>query len=366
MVAGGGTAGHLFPVLAVARALVRRGHEPATIELVASRRGGEGEVLAESGFPHVLLPGRGLRRSAAPADLAVNLRAVADLGRAAWSALRLMRAWRPAVVVTVGGYASAPAGLAAVVLGIPLVLVNTDAVPGLAHRLLARWASASAVAFPATPLPHAVVTGTPVRPEMAEVRRDSAGRETARRALGIPEGRDVVAVVGGSLGAQRLNEAVADAARRWRDRKDLAVHHVVGRRNWEAPMGAPPDSDGLWYRRVPFEEQMATLYQAADLVVARAGAMTVGELALAGVPALLVPLPGAPRDHQTANARVLVEAGAAELLADPDCTGERLSERVQALLDDPARRGAMAAATSGLARGDAADRVAEVVTASAR
>jgi UDP-N-acetylglucosamine--N-acetylmuramyl-(pentapeptide) pyrophosphoryl-undecaprenol N-acetylglucosamine transferase len=361
VITGGGTGGHLMPVLSVARALVRRGHHPGSIEVVASRRGKEGELLADSEFPATLLPGRGLLRRLDAASLQANAASLAALARATGRALALLRAWRPQVVVTVGGYASFPAGLAATVLRIPVVLVNTDAVPGLAHRVLAPFSAASAVAFPGTPLPRAVVTGTPLRPEMGEVDRSDAGQRAARRALSVPEDRHLVVAFGGSLGARRINEAVASLARRWAGRGDLALFHVVGQRDFRAEMAGAHRADPLWYRAVPYFFDMPLLYSAADVMVCRAGAMTVAEVARAGVPAIFVPLPGAPGDHQSANAAVLVERGAALRLDDASCDAEQLAAAVLGLLSDPLRRASLSAGARALGHAHAADKVAELV-----
>jgi UDP-N-acetylglucosamine:LPS N-acetylglucosamine transferase len=248
-------------------------------------------------------------------------------------------------------------------------------------------------------LPRAVVTGTPVRPDIAAVDRSPSGRAEARRALGLPVGRGLVVVFGGSLGARQINRAVDGAAERWADRDDLAVYHIVGRRDWGAYCGDPSverlpaagddrvdtgagdgpahrggaagggaagGCEGLELVRVPYEQRMAAVYAAADVVVSRAGAMTVAELATSGTPAVLVPLPGAPGDHQTANARVLERAGAAVLLPDADCTPAGLVTTVDGLLADPDRLGAMGRAAKSVGRPDAADAGARVVEANAR
>jgi len=364
VVAGGGTAGHVVPALAVANALVARGWAQGDVELVGSRRGQDAELAGAAGFGVTTLPGRGLVRSFSLPDLWANLGAVAGLVSATVQAVVLVARWRPAVVVSVGGYASFPAAAAAVVLRRPLVLVNVDAVPGLVHRVLGRFASASAVAFAGTPLPHAVVTGTPVRADIGSLVRSPAAAGEARRALGLPADRVTLATFGGSLGARRINEAVVDLAGRWRDRGDVSLFQVTGRRDhqWVTDRVAAAGAGALAHRVVDFCRQMPLLYQAADVVVCRAGAMTVAELAAAGVPAVLVPLPGAPSDHQRANAEALVAAGAAVMVPDDQCTGERLDEVVGSLLDDPTRRRAMALAARGLARPDAARRVADLVT----
>jgi UDP-N-acetylglucosamine:LPS N-acetylglucosamine transferase len=377
LVAGGGTAGHLQPALAIAEALVADGHDRSTIEFVGSERGQDATTLAGRGFPVTLLPGRGITRSLAPRDLVANLRSAAGLAVAAGRAVGLVGRTRPQVVVAVGGYASLAGAIGALVHRVPLVLVNVDAVPGAANRLLGRFATASAVAWEGNPLPRAVVTGTPVRPEIAAVERTPEARASARRLLGLPEGRAVVAVFGGSLGARQINRAVDGAVGRWTGRDDLAVYHIVGRRDWPSYAGGPgtgspvttdPDdrSGGPAVVRVPYEERMAAVYTVADVVVCRAGAMTVAELAATGVPSVLVPLPGAPGDHQTANARVLERVGAAVLLADADCTAVGLAGAVEALLADPDRLGAMGRAAAALGRPDAAAAGARVVEAAAR
>ncbi len=214
----------------MAEALVAAGHAPEDIEFVGSTRGQDREALGGRGFPLTLLPGRGIVRRLSLRDTMDNVVAAVELVGAAADALRLVRRTRPRVVVSVGGYASVAAAAAAVVLRVPLVLVNVDAVPGAANRLFGRFARASAVGWPGTPLPRSVVTGTPVRPAIGAVSRDRAGRRAARRALGLPEDRPTVAVFGGSLGARRINEAVAGVVDR------LARPPRPGR----LPRGRPP------------------------------------------------------------------------------------------------------------------------------
>ena len=200
VIAGGGTGGHIVPSLQIARALVDRGHPVESIELYGSRRGQEAATWPTLEFPHTLLPGRGLRRSMRPSAWWANAGAVLGL---AWACLRAAGSFlgrRPRAVVIVGGYASFPAGVAAVVTRVPLVSMTTDAVPGAVNHLLGRFAAANAVAFAGTRLPRAHITGTPVRPELATLDQTPEGRATSRRTLGLPPDRRTVASVGGSLG----------------------------------------------------------------------------------------------------------------------------------------------------------------------
>jgi UDP-N-acetylglucosamine--N-acetylmuramyl-(pentapeptide) pyrophosphoryl-undecaprenol N-acetylglucosamine transferase len=344
----------------------------------------DARLVEEAGFPVTLVSGRGLVRRVS----VTNLAAVAGLAVATcWTTILLAR-WRPRVVVSMGGYASVPCALAARVLGVPVVVVNPDATPGGANRLVSRFAQASAVAFEGTPMPRSVVTGTPVRAEVAEAA--TLGKVAARRALGVPLDRELVVAVGGSLGARRLNEAVIGLAERWSGRSDLALRHVIGHRDWSllspraAELGAellraaraghpddPPGSLGqarpgttpwrserLVYQAVEYEQAMPLALAAADLVVSRAGAVTVAELCVVGRPAILVPLPGAPRDHQSANASMLARAGGAVVLPDAACTAEGLAAVVEPMLADRDHLGDRGRAA--LARPDAAAAVAEL------
>ncbi|HXQ43530.1 MAG TPA: glycosyltransferase [Acidimicrobiales bacterium] len=368
LVAGGGTGGHLVPALTVAQAVAAaRGSE--SVEIVGSRRGLEGALLTGAGLAVTTLPGRGFARSFGPRQVIANVGATAAVGWACVMALALVARRRPAVVVAMGGYACVPVALAAVLLGVPVVLVNIDAVPGAASRLVGRFARAAAVAFPGTRLPRAVVTGAPVRREIvAAARPDGPVRTAARRTLGLPSDRFVVGVVGGSLGAKRINDATLALVALWAGRSDVAVYHVVGRRDAAdmALSAPPPDSGGLVYRQVPYEDKMASFYQAADVVVGRAGASTVAELAVIGVAAVLVPLPGAPGDHQTANAAALATAGGAVVLPDRDCTGARLATEIEGLRSPPERLDEMREAAASLGRPDAVASVVSLIETHAR
>ncbi len=317
----------------------------------ARQRGLEATAVPAAGFAIELLPGRGLLRSARPRAIAQNLRTMWDTAVAVGRAVRLVRRLRPKVVVGVGGYASLPALVAARLVGIPTVVHEADAHPGLANRIAVRLGARPAVSLPGTALAGAVVTGNPIRPAIAAVRR-------------APVTPPLVAVVGGSLGARSVNRATLDLYDRWRDRADVTIHHVAGARDYEecrtrlADLRRP--GDALAYRLVPFEEHMEVIYAEAMVMVSRAGGMTA-ELTAVGMPAVLVPLPGAPGDHQTANARALATAGAAVLVPDAQLDGARLDRELQSLLDDPERVTAMGVAARTLGRPDATARFADLV-----
>ncbi|MCD9622479.1 UDP-N-acetylglucosamine--N-acetylmuramyl-(pentapeptide) pyrophosphoryl-undecaprenol N-acetylglucosamine transferase [Rhabdothermincola salaria] len=363
VVAGGGTAGHVLPGLAVARALVARGRAQDSIHFVGSERGLEARLVPEAGFRITLLPGRGIQRRLTVA----NIGAIWGLLRAMVEGIALIRRERPAVVVVLGGYASVACVLGAVLWRVPIVVTEQNARAGAANRLAGRFAKACAVPFDETDLPHRVVTGNPVRSEVLAVDR-VADRATARAALGLPDDRTVVAVVTGSLGSRRVNDAVWGALPRWAGRGDLAVRHVLGSRDHDA--GPPPvpeiPPDGLRYQAVRYEDHMDQVLAAADLLVSRSGGTTVAEVAEVGLASVLVPFPAAPRDHQTANAAPLVRAGAAIMVPDVELDADRLVAVVEPLLDDPDRLASMGTAARSLAHPDAADRVADLVEEHAR
>jgi len=313
VIAGGGTAGHVLPALAVADALVDRGHRVTDIHYIGARRGIEAELLPGTGYPHTLLDVVGVQRRLTLANLAF----LPLLVRAVAKARRLLRRLRPAVVVSVGGYASLPAVIAARSARIPVVVVSYDRRPGRASALAARWATASAVAFPGSPLPRAVVTGAPVRREVLAVDRE-ADRAAARVRLGVADERFLLVVVGGSLGSGVLNAVTSRYVRERAGDAALAVYHVTGRRAVDDAPVVDEHAAGVWYRRVEFAADMATLYAAADLWLGRGGASTVHEVAATGTPAVLVPWAGAAEDHQVENVRWLSERGAASLVAEGD------------------------------------------------
>lgn len=365
VVAGGGTGGHLYPGLAVAADLVAAGRRSSDIHFVVSRRAADMATVAAAGFGATAVHARGLRRKATPA----NLLAGAVLARGIWQCWRLLGRIAPRVVLAQGGFVSATCALAARLRRIPVVVLEANATAGLANRMAARWAVACAVAFPDTALPRKVVTGLPVREAIGRLHPtaggelEAAGRAKARAALGADPERRLVLVIGGSQGSARLNSAVGVACGLLADRHDLTMRHVAG--HAAATSESPPVSqrhcDGLHYQAVEYEDDMGTALTAADLVVSRAGGSTLAELASVGRASVLVPLPGAAGDHQTANATVLARGGAAEVVSDSELDGERLADVVDELLGDPERLMAMERAAASLGTPGAAGQVADML-----
>ncbi|MGA0884897.1 MAG: UDP-N-acetylglucosamine--N-acetylmuramyl-(pentapeptide) pyrophosphoryl-undecaprenol N-acetylglucosamine transferase [Ilumatobacteraceae bacterium] len=335
VVAGGGTAGHVFPAIAVMQGLVDAGVDPAQLKYVGAQRGIETELVPESGFSGTFFSVSGIGRKFSLQTPTFVARQIA----AAIRSILLFRRWKVGVVVSVGGYASLPPVLAAIVLRRPIVVISYDRTPGRASRLAARWASSSAVAFEGSPLPNAVVVGAPLRRSILEVDRQQDSVE-ARRRLGVPEGRDLIVVMGGSLGSGVLNDAVASFLEVNSARNDLAVLHISGKQRVAGPSERNGD-DSIWYRRSEFVRAAEELYAAADLFVGRGGASTVHEVAATGTPAILVPWSGASDDHQLANVRWLSDSFGAVLVGDND--PNQVVEAITTLLEDVEKRDALSA-----------------------
>jgi UDP-N-acetylglucosamine--N-acetylmuramyl-(pentapeptide) pyrophosphoryl-undecaprenol N-acetylglucosamine transferase len=314
----GGTGGHVFPALAVARWLADAGYR---VIWIGSRKGIEAELVPNSGFEIEWLSFSGLRGKGLLAALLLP----AKLLVAFFQALMILRRIKPKMVAGFGGYISFPAGMMAVLLGCPLLLHEQNAIAGLSNKMLAKMADRVLTAFPDT-LPGSQYSGNPVRKEiarMAEPAERYAGRSGPLRLL----------VVGGSLGAQVLNQVVPRALALLPAAQRPQVTHQSGAKNIAA-LRAEYQAAGVVADTVPFIDNMAQALASADLVICRAGAMTVAEVACAGVAALFVPFPHAVDDHQTANARFLSNAGAALLMQQTELSAQSLAAALRALSRD--------------------------------
>ena len=338
VVTGGGTSGHVLPALAVADALVAAGHDATSIRYVGAQRGIETRLLPATPYPHEFLDVVGFQRRI----MRKNLGFVAKMTSATRQATTLLRRWEPAVVVSVGGYASMPAVFAARRLDIPVVVVSYDRTPGRASRLAARRAAACAVAFENSPLPRAEMTGAPVRRVILDVERSGPQRSAARASFAIADDRFLVAVVGGSLGSGVLNAAVADYLQVHRDDRSLAVRQVAGERFAENVETVGDGANGVLHQVVAYESAMEAVYAGCDLLIGRGGASTVHEVAVTGTPAILVPWADSADDHQTDNVRWLTDVDCAVLLPESDLG--RLGEQIEALRGDPSRCSELSAA----------------------
>jgi UDP-N-acetylglucosamine--N-acetylmuramyl-(pentapeptide) pyrophosphoryl-undecaprenol N-acetylglucosamine transferase len=367
VLAGGGTGGHTAAGLALAKALRARCGTGLQLAWIGSKVGVEATWVPAAGVPYHAIPTGKLRRQLAWRNVTdLMVRVPVGFGRA----FALLGRLRPDVVVATGGFVAVPTAVAAAARRRPLLVHEQVVVPGLANRLIGRLADRVAVTFAAStsafPAGRVVVTGNPVRPELLEGRRDRAFER-----FGLDPTASLTYVTGGALGAHRVNRVIG-AALPHLLRVTQLVHqcgdNVYGDLAWlqgEAGRLSPPLA--ARYRVTALVgEELRDLYAAASLVVGRAGAGTVTELAALGLPAILVPLPGARGDEQTANARVLADAGAAVLLPEAELTPERLVREVEGLLADRDRLGTMAARARTLATPDAAERLVDLVLALAR
>ncbi len=352
VIAGGGTAGHLHPGLSVAKALVENKVPREKIIFLGSDREIDKKLVPAANFELIPLAGAGLQSK----KISAVLKTAVLLMAATLSAIKLYRERRPKVVLSLGGYASFPGALAGFLLRVPVVIHEQNAVPGRANRIVSYWAKKSAVSYRDTGMKNEVFTGNPVRSEILKFNEEM--KLANRRVKGIPAENIVVVVTGGSLGARRINESLLSALGKLGVNTGITIYHIIGERDWEY-LEIPTDIKTLDYRPVKYENDMPTILNIADLIVSRAGGSITAELAVVGLPAILVPLPNAPGDHQTQNAKALVKAGAALLIPDSECTGESLSFTIREILDSPRKLKQMAtnskkcgnrAASSELAR----------------
>jgi UDP-N-acetylglucosamine--N-acetylmuramyl-(pentapeptide) pyrophosphoryl-undecaprenol N-acetylglucosamine transferase len=364
VIAGGGTGGHVFPGLALADRL--RADHGASVEFIGSAHGPESTLVPEAGYPFHTI-------EAAPLYREFSLRAA----RAPFVALRSVRASRPFLaqadaLVGVGGYVSVPPGLAARRAHVPLILHEQNAIPSLANRLLCRRAKSIGLTFEGARgglHGHAAVsvTGDPVRAAILEV---PAGRaalaDEARAAFGFASDRTTVVVFGGSQGALHIDETIAAALPALAGREDLQMLVLCGPDHVGAVEQAAAVTMALRVRVMPFLDRMELAYALADLAVTRAGATSIAEMTVCGVPMILIPYPYATENHQTANAQEMVRVGAADLESDQGLSADRLAGHILALVDDRDRRMRMAAASAGWAKPDADARLATLVIQAAR
>jgi UDP-N-acetylglucosamine--N-acetylmuramyl-(pentapeptide) pyrophosphoryl-undecaprenol N-acetylglucosamine transferase len=343
LIMAGGTGGHIFPGLAVADELKRM---RTPVIWIGGIGGLEQQLVPQYGWKLETLPIAGVRGKGIVAKLTAPFR----LARAVASALALFKRHMPQSVLSMGGYAAAPGGLAARLAKIPLVVHEQNRVPGMTNRMLQRFATRVLTGF-ADVFPNGEWVGNPVRATIAAIAPPAeryAGREGPLRLL----------VLGGSQGAQSLNSALPEVLRRRGARLAVEVRHQCGAKHFDqaraAYMRANIEADV-----VPFEDDMARAYAWADLVICRSGALTLAELAAAGVPAILVPFPHAVDDHQTRNAEAMVAAGGARLVVEGDDFVKRLGAAFEEI-GDRAKLVVMAEAARSLAKPDAARRIADI------
>lgn len=344
LIMAGGTGGHVFPALAVASELRARG---VHIDWLGTRAGIEAELVPANGFPIHFIDVKGVRGKA----LLARLLAPFQVFRALMQAINTLRRLAPQAAIGLGGYASGPGGVASRLLGIPLVIHEQNAVAGTTNRILSRFATRVLQAFPGA-FPSALVTGNPVRQEI------TALPGPLERGLGQGENIRLL-VLGGSLGAQAINELVPAALAILDQGQGFDVRHQCGRRHEQATIDAYLKA-GISTRVEPFISDMAAAYGWADFIICRAGALTVSELAAAGVGALLIPFPAAIDDHQTRNGAWLVQGGAAMLVQQRDLDAGKLAAILKGIRANRQQLLELAVNARKLGITDASARVADI------
>ena len=347
LIAGGGTGGHLYPGLAVARELLRR-RPDATVTFVGTARGLEATIVPREGFALDLIRSAGLKGK----SLGAIARGVSLLPASARDAWRVISRRRPSLAIGAGGYSAGPVILLAAWRGVPTMVLEQNAMPGVTNRLLARWVDAAAVNYDETLSffrGKGFVAGNPVRPEF--LTGDAAGPAS-------PNGRRRLLVLGGSQGAHAINVAMVAAAAGLVRAGNVDLVHQTGPRD-AGMVREEYERRGVAARVEAFLDPVVDAMRAANLIVCRAGATTLAELAALGRPAVLVPLPTAADDHQRKNAQVLESAGAAVVVDERGMTGEQLATTAAGLLENAERLATMGRAMRAFARPDAAARIVD-------
>jgi UDP-N-acetylglucosamine--N-acetylmuramyl-(pentapeptide) pyrophosphoryl-undecaprenol N-acetylglucosamine transferase len=348
VIAAGGTGGHLYPAIALAREFLRR-NAMTKVLFVGTTRGLESRVLAHEGFELALISAKPIM-GRGPVDM---LRGVCAMPVSLWQCGRVLRRSRADLVIGVGGYTSPMMVMAAALMGVPRVILEPNAHPGLANKAVGPFVQRVFLAFASAAdsfdANKVRVVGTPIRREFFTQGGSSSGAK--------PADRQHVLVFGGSQGAKAVNSAAIEGLPELlRRRPRTTVTHQTGEMDYVRVKEAY-DRAGVSVNVVPFLYDMPAAINAADVVVARAGAMTVAELAACGKPAILIPLPTAIYDHQAKNAKVMEDAGAAVVIAQAALNGGRLAQVLMGMLDDPDRMRAMGAASLSLRRMDAAETI---------
>jgi len=344
VMAGGGTGFHVLPALAEARELRARGH---SIHFIGTRLGMESRLVPAEGFPIEWVEIGGLNR----VGLRRSIETLADLPVSVWHASRLLDRIHPAAIFSTGGYVAGPVLLAALSKRLPIVVIEPNAVPGFTHRKLARFVARALVSFPETarwfPEGRTEVTGLPVRKEFFTI------------PVKVREGPLTLLITGGSQGSRTLNRAVEESWPLWKP-GEVALIHQTGKKAYE-DLAPRFRTSGVAGEVAPFFDDMRGRFVQADVVLSRSGMGAVSELAAAGKPSILVPLPTASDHHQLRNAEALAKAGAARLVLDGEMTGARLVQEVRRLAEESGAMESMARAVRAFAHPGAAVRAAEIL-----
>jgi UDP-N-acetylglucosamine--N-acetylmuramyl-(pentapeptide) pyrophosphoryl-undecaprenol N-acetylglucosamine transferase len=348
LIAAGGTGGHIYPGIAVAKEILRR-DESSEVLFVGTARGLETRIVPENGFQLSLINSAGLKN----VGVAGKIKGLSVLPKSFLEARQIIRQFRPHVVVGAGGYVSGPVLLMAAIMGVPTLVMDSNALPGFTNRQLARFVDRAALTFDESLKffgKKGVVTGNPVRHEFFEVPRK------------LRSDLFHILIFGGSQGARAINNAMGDALEHLAEFDErLSITHQTGEADLDRIKAAYAESKFAGSDVRPFISDMFTEFGKADLVICRAGATTCAELSAAGKAAIMVPLPTAADDHQRKNAEALERAGAAKMIVQSELTGERLASEIAALIGEPEKITEMETAAKGLGREDAAEKTVDII-----
>lgn len=361
IIAGGGTGGHIYPAITIARTVLAADAQ-AQILFVGTKEGLEADIIPKEGFPLETITVHGFARRLSWS----NVRNIGQALAAIWTSRQIIQRFKPQVVIGTGGYVCGPVLLAASLMGIPTLIQEQNVIPGITNRILARFVTVVAVGYgeAARYFPRRVrliETGNPIRPEVMRVTR-----EEGRQNLGLQAGKTTIFVAGGSRGARSINTAMLDVYRQWQNRKDLQVLHVTGQNEYNNVVerlrqaGIDFSKNGNIMIK-PYLYNMPDALAVADLAVSRAGAIALAELTARGVPAILIPYPYAAENHQEYNARILAQRGAAVVIRDAELTGATLLTALDKLLTTPGVLTEMAKASHALGKPQAAEKIARLV-----
>ena len=356
MISGGGTGGHIYPALTIYKTLETM--VDANFLYVGTERGLESRIVPKEGIPFTTLPVQGLQRKLSLDTLVTAGKTLSSL----WKANQLISDFKPDIVIGTGGYVCGPLLLAAALRGIPTLIQEQNVVPGITNKILSRFVDVVAVGYEeATPhFPNAkqvVYTGNPVRPNVV-----TANREEARAYFGLQETQTAILVAGGSRGARSINKAMLAVHEHYKGREDIKIIHATGTDEYSRVCESLGIQEGEVYSPtshiVPYLDNMDMAMAASDMAIFRSGAIGLAELAVRGIPSILIPYPYAAADHQTFNAKAFVEAGASTMIVDKELDDTRLLQSGDAMLEDQECRQRMAQATLQLGKPQAAIEIA--------
>ncbi|SMD05910.1 undecaprenyldiphospho-muramoylpentapeptide beta-N-acetylglucosaminyltransferase [Sporomusa malonica] len=362
IISGGGTGGHIYPAITIAREVAKL-TDDCEILFIGTKQGLEADIIPKEGFNFSTIEVRGLERRISWQ----NIRTLFSTAGSVWSSAKIIKRFKPDVVIGTGGYVCGPVLLAASLLKIPTMIQEQNVIPGITNKILSRFVDKIAVGYQEAERyfgrykPEQIVfTGNPIRPEVM-----SAARNEGQAALGLDPNKLTLLVVGGSRGARSINNAMFDVYKHFNRSPRIQILHVTGQSEYNSIVGnikqsgIDLSSDGNIIIK-PYLYNMPLALAAADLAIFRAGAVGLAELTARGIPAILIPYPYAAENHQEFNARVLETYGAAKVFPDKELTGAKLANTIENLIDNPAVLLDMAGKSRGLGRPQAAEAIARL------